>query len=286
MLWSPSPTLTTHLILVDYAWRDTTSFPMKAYNLRLYQSNVHFTNDDCVLSGIRYCVQHTFRSTYGQDRVFDEHFYVLNSSLVSHVPNSFDLPYNETIVFPLSPSEYQSLVHDVEDFYQQLLQLVHTTIHQAVLMPDLSHLPASILSFATLLGKLFWLKNQDHLRERLWQQLLSYLSCHYYVMVYHQRLTADQLFPLDQHDTLYVPSAAVRDNDTQCNPLGRRRFPTIKSLANSPAVQVPEGLGDNNKISTPSLSFGISSPPLISIMDHLYCPSSIYLFFRAKCVPS
>ena len=96
----------------------------QAYNLRLYQSTVHFTNEDCVLSSIRYCVQHTFRSTYGQDRVFDEHFYVLNSSLVSHVPNYFDLPYNETTVFPLSPSEYQSLVHDVEQFYQQLLQFI------------------------------------------------------------------------------------------------------------------------------------------------------------------
>ena len=34
MLWSPSPTLTTHLILVDYAWRDTTSFLTKVFWLR------------------------------------------------------------------------------------------------------------------------------------------------------------------------------------------------------------------------------------------------------------
>ena len=97
---------------------------------------------------------------------------------------------------------------------------ISSYFNHAVLTPDLSHLTANMLSFAILIGKLFWIKNQDHVRERLWQQLLSYLSCHYYVMVYHQRLSADQLFPLDQHDSLYVPSAAVRDNDTRCNPLG------------------------------------------------------------------
>ena len=42
-------------------------------------------------------------------------------------------------------------------------------------------------------------------------------------------------------------------------------------------MQVPEGLGDNGKISTPSLFFGISSPPLKSILDHLYCPSSVHV---------
>jgi len=114
------------------------------------------------------------------------------------------------------------------------------------------------------MGKLYRIKNQDHVRERLWQQLLSYLSNHYYVMVYHQ------------HDSLYVPSAAVRDNDPRCNPLGHRRFTIIRGLANSSAVQVPEGTGDNGKISTPSLFFGISSPPCISIIDHLYCPSSVH----------
>jgi hypothetical protein len=115
-----------------------------------------------------------------------------------------------------------------------------------------------MLPFSTLMGK------QDHVRERLWQQLLSYLSNHYYVMVYHQ------------HDSLYVPSAAVRDNDPRCNPLCHRRFTIIRGLANSSAVQVPEGTGDNGTISTPSLSFGISSPPCISIIDHLYCPSSVH----------
>ena len=50
----------------------------------------------------------------------------------------------------------------------------------------------------------------------------------------------------------------------------------IRGLANSPAVQVPEGTGDNGKISTPSLFFGISSPPSISIIDHLNCPSSVH----------
>jgi hypothetical protein len=83
-------------------------------------------------------------------------------------------------------------------------------------------------------------------------------------MVYHQ------------HDSLYVPSAAVRDNDPRCNPLGHRRFTIIRGLANSSAVQVSEGTGDNGKISTPSLFFGISSPPCISIIDHLYCPSSVH----------
>ena len=159
----------------------------------VYLRNVHLTREDSILSSIQYypCVNHSFRTTFVHDRVFDEHFYVFNASPVSHVSNYFDLPYNETTVFP---SEYQSLVHDVDQFYQQLLQSVHITIHQAVLTPDLSHLTANMLSFATLIGKLFWIKNQDHVRERLWQQLLSYLSCHYYVMVYHQRLSADQLF--------------------------------------------------------------------------------------------
>ena len=145
-----------------------------------------------------------------------------------------------------------------------------------MLTPDPPHLTANMLSFSTLMGKLYRIKNQDHVRERLWQQLLSYLSNHYYVMVYHQRLHADQVFPLDQHDSLYVPSAAVRDNGPRCNSLGHRRFTIIQGLANSSAVQVPEGTGDNGTISTPSLSFGISSPPCISIIDHLYCPSSVH----------
>ena len=126
-----------------------------------------------------------------------------------------------------------------------------------------------MLSFATLIGKLFWIKNQDHDRERLWQQLLNYLSCHYYVMVYHQRLSADQLFPLDKHGSLYVLSAAVRDNDPRSNLLGRRILTTIRGLPNSPAVQVPEGTGDHGIISTPSL-FLVSLPrlqyPLLTIV--------------------
>ncbi len=75
------------------------------------------------------------------------------------------------------------------------------------------------------------------------------------------------MVPLDKHDSLNVPSAAVRDNDPRCNPLGPRRFNIIRSLAHSLAVQVPEGTGDN--------VFG-KSPPCISIIDHLYCPSSVH----------
>jgi len=250
----------------------------QAYNLRLYQSGVHLTNDECIHSSIRYypCVNHHLRSTFAQDRVFDEHFYVSTDSPVSHVPNYFDLPYAEMPVFPLNSSEYQSLVHNAVQFYQQLLQSVHVTIHQAVLTPDPNHLNSNMLSFSILMGKLFWIKNQDHVHERLWQQLLSFLSYQYYVMVYNQRLLADQVVPFDKHDSLYVPCAAVRDNDPRCNPLGQRRFTIIRGLANSSAVQVPEGAGDNGKISTPSLFFDISSPPCISIIDHLYCPSSVH----------
>jgi hypothetical protein len=142
-------------------------------------------------------------------------------------------------VFPLNSSDYQSLVHNAEQFYQQLLQSVHVTIHQAVLTPDPIHLTTNMLTFAALLGKLMWVKNQDHIRERLWQKLLSYLSYYYYVLVYYQRLSADQVLSVDQHDSLYVPSAAVRDNDSRCTPLGHRRVTTIRGLAQTPAVQVP-----------------------------------------------
>jgi hypothetical protein len=131
-----------------------------------------------------------------------------------------------------------------------------------------------MLSFATLIGKLFWIKNQDHVRERLWQHLLSYLSYHYYVMVYNRRLLADHVFPLDKHDSLYVPSAAVRDNDITVNPLGQRRFTIIRGLAQTPAVQV--GIPDFGHISTPSLFFGVTPTPFISIIDHLNCPTSVY----------
>jgi len=80
----------------------------QAYNLRLYQSDVHLTREDCILSSIRYypCVNHSFRATFVHDRVFDEHFYVSNASPVSRVSDYFDLPYDETTVFPLSTSDY------------------------------------------------------------------------------------------------------------------------------------------------------------------------------------
>lgn len=113
------------------------------------------------------------------------------------------------------------------------------------------------------IGKLYWLKNQDHVRERLWQQLLSYLSCLYHVLAYHQRLSAEHLFPLDQHDTLYVASAAVWDNDDRINPLGRRRFTIIRELAQTPTIQVYEGIDTR-------------PTPLKSIMDHLYCPRFVH----------
>jgi len=230
----------------------------QAYNLRLYQSGTHLTNDECILSSVRYypCVNHHFRSKIAQDRVFDAHFYVSLASPVSHVPNYFDLPYAEMPVVPLNSSEYQSLVHNAEQFYQQLLQSVHVTIHQAVLTPDPIHLNANMLSFSTLMGKLFWIKNQDHVRERLWQQLLSYLSNHYYVMVYYQRLTADQV-------SLYVPSAAVRDNDSRCNPLGHRRVTTIRGLAQTPAVQVPAS-EPTGPIITPSFPASEPTGPIIT----------------------
>jgi hypothetical protein len=43
----------------------------QAYNLRLYQSGIHLTNEECILSSVRYypCVNHTIRSTFAQDRV-------------------------------------------------------------------------------------------------------------------------------------------------------------------------------------------------------------------------
>jgi hypothetical protein len=93
-------------------------------------------------------------------------------------------------------------------------------------------------------------------------------------MVYHQRLLADHVFPLDKHDSLYVPSAAVRDNDTTINPLGQRRFTIIRELAQTQAVQV--GIPDLGHISTPSLFFGVTPMPFISIIDHLNCPTSVY----------
>ena len=107
------------------------------------------------LSNLEHCVNHSYRSTYAQDRVFDEHFYVSNASPVSHVSNYFDLPYDETTVFPLSSSEYRSLVHNVEQFYQQLLQSVHVTIHQAVLTPDLSILLPTCCPLQLSLGNYF-----------------------------------------------------------------------------------------------------------------------------------
>jgi hypothetical protein len=181
----------------------------RAYNLRLFQRNTHLTKEECQLLSLQYypCVNHSFRQTYVKDQIFDEHFYASNASPVPNVSNYFDLPYDEMTVFPLTSPEYRSLVHNVDQFYQQFIQKVHDTIHQAVLTLDPLHLPSNMLSFATLIGKLFWIKNQDHVRERLWQHLLSYLSCHYYIMVYHQRLSADHVFPLDKHDSLYVPSA-------------------------------------------------------------------------------
>ena len=102
----------------------------QAYNLRLYQSDVHPTQEDCILSSIRYyaCANHAFCSTYAQDRVFDEHFYVFNASPVSHVSNYFDLLYNETTVFPLILSINRSSMMSTSSinsyFNRYILQLI------------------------------------------------------------------------------------------------------------------------------------------------------------------
>jgi hypothetical protein len=103
--------------------------------------------------------------------------------------------------------------------------------------------------------KLRWLKNHDHVHERIWQELLSYLTVMYYRLGYYRQI--ENILLLTQFDPLYVPSPAARDNALSINPLQVSRLTIFPDLSHSAATQVWEPQDAH------------------SILDHLMCPESI-----------
>lgn len=139
---------------------------------------------------------------------------------------------------PFTPKEYDVISQSIVDYQGHMRHLVLEVVGNASSNSANQYYFHYLQQFAIVILKLQWLKNQDHVRERTWQNLLSYMVYVFYTLVYYSPQPSEQYsFPqIEDCDPLFVPSAAVRDNDRVLNPLQMRRFEIIRTMAQTNAV--------------------------------------------------
>lgn len=200
----------------------------RIYNLRLLQSGAHPTIADSVLSGYRNypCCMHCHRSTYSDDKIFAKQFY--QGAPIDNLYRAGD-GYLVTYAIdqmPFTSAQYDVLSQSIVDYQGSMRRLVREVVANASSNSENQYYRYYLQQFASVILKLQWLKNQDHTRERVWQNLLSYMVYVFFTLVYYPPTESERYsFPqIEECDPLYVPSAAVRDNDSVLNPLQLRRF--------------------------------------------------------------
>ena len=214
----------------------------RIHNLRFLQSRAHPTIADSVLSGYRNyaCCVHCHRSTYLDDKIFAGHFYQgVPIGDLSRAYDGFLVTYTIDQM-PFTSTEYDVLSQSIVDYQGLVRQLVNEVVANVSNNLQNQYYSHYLPQIATVILKLQWLKNQDHIHERVWQKLLSYMVYVFYTLFYYS-LTESELysFPqIDEFDPLYVPSAAARDNDSVLNPLQMRRFTIIRDMAKTNAILV------------------------------------------------
>jgi hypothetical protein len=224
-----------------------------------FQSQEHITSIN-LLYGFQDhpCCNHYHRSNYIDDRVFPEHWFTRSEAIIrpSEAPAHY-LPYYHSCHLPFDGQEYSSLINDPPRFAAEIWCNVNSIVEQA----SNKEQNVNYLSlFVPFIIKLTWLKNQDHLRESIWQERLSYITTMYHIQYYYGQI--DRSYIIYPFQPLYVASNAVRSNDTKLNPLQLRRLTVLRDLANTDATKV-------------YVHVRTREIPYQPIIDHLFCPDSI-----------
>lgn len=196
------------------------------------------------------CCNHFFRSTFCRDTIFAQHWYRWSG------------PEKD---IPLELIDHHQLLHSRAEYIESMINSVRVfgTFIEAncqMLWSQRTPITTVLENVHNKIVVIHWLKNNDHVSERIWQRLLSYLYTLYYSLQYYE-FNLRRIPNLDTMDPLYVPSKAVRHNDPEVNPLLLRRFKPLKSLTKTSAMKVYV----NSKIRT---------IPFVSIIKRLFCPSS------------